>query len=75
MAEITSTRAKFTETLEHYYTGAFAPLKKVVDRLEAGLPVTGNLLRSLPAEQRGNNGPLIEFPSLNIQAGNSPLMI
>ena len=34
------TRAKLTKALQHYYQGALAPLKQVVDQLEAGGPVT-----------------------------------
>ncbi len=75
LAEIAATRAMFTKALERYYAGAFAPLKKVVDQLEAGLPVTEKLLWSLPAERRGNNGPQIEFTGLNVATGNHPVMI
>jgi hypothetical protein len=81
LAEVAVTRAKFTKALERYYAGAFAPLKKVVDQLEAGHPVTEKVLWSLPAEaprtfQRvGNNVPQIEFIGLNIAAGDHPVMI
>ena len=75
LAGIAVTRARFTQALERYYAGAFAPLKSIVDRLEAGLPVTENLLWSLPVEQMGNKEPQIEIPGLNIETGNHPVMI
>jgi len=75
LAEITATRAKFTKALERHYEGAFAPLKKVVDQLEAGRPVTEKVLWSLPADRVGNAPPPIEFTGLNIAAGNHPVMI
>ena len=75
LAEIAATRAKFTKALQRYYTGAFAPLKKVVDQLEAGRPVTERVLWSLPAERRGKNAPQIELTGLNVPAGNHPIMI
>jgi len=75
LAEIAATRAKFTGALERYYTGAFAPLKKVVDQLEAGCPVSEKVLWSLPAERMGNYGPQIEFTGLNVAAGDHPVMI
>ena len=75
LAEIAATRAKFTKALERYYAGAFAPLKKVVDQLEAGRPVTEKVLWSLPAQRMGNNPPQIEFTGLNVAAGNHPVMI
>jgi hypothetical protein len=75
LAEITATRAKFTKALERHYEGAFAPLKKVVDQLEAGRPVTEKVLWSLPAQRVGNNAPPIEFTGLNVAVGNHPVMI
>ena len=75
MAGIATTRSRFTKALERYYADAFAPLKKVVDHLEAGRPVKEHLLWSLPAEHSGNRGPQFEFPGVNIEAGNHPLMI
>jgi hypothetical protein len=75
LAEIAATRAKFTKALERYYAGAFAPLKKVVDQLEAGRPVTETVLWSLPADRVGSNSPPIEFTDLNIAAGDHPVMI
>jgi hypothetical protein len=75
LAEIAATRAKFTKALQRYYTGALAPLKKVVDQLEAGRPVTEKVLWTLPAQRMGNNGPRIEFTGLNVAAGNHPVMI
>lgn len=75
LAGIAATRAKFTQALKSYYAGAFAPLKEVVEHLEAGLPVTENLLWSLQVEHTGNTGPQIEFPGLNVKAGNHPVMI
>jgi len=75
MAGIATTRGRFTKALERYYADAFAPLKKVVDHLEAGLPVKENLLWSLPADYTASNTPQMEFSGLNIEAGNHPLMI
>lgn len=75
LAEIAATRAKFTKALERYYEGALAPLKKVVDQLEAGRPVTEKVLWSLPAQRVGNNPPQIEFTGLNVAAGNHPVVI
>lgn len=75
MAEITSIRAKFTKALERYYTGAFAPLREIVDELEAGHPVTETLLWSLPDECVGNVASPIEFNDLNIAVGKHPVMI
>lgn len=75
LAEIAATRAKFTKALERYYASAFAPLKKVVDQLEAGRPVTEKVLWTLPAERMGNTAPQIELIDLNIPAGNQPVMI
>jgi hypothetical protein len=75
MTEIAATHAKFTKALERYYASAFAPLKKVVDHLEAGRPVTQEVLWNLPAERKGNNPALIEFAGLNIATGNQPVMI
>ncbi len=75
LVEIAATRARFTKALERYYTGTFAPLKKVVEQLEAGNPVTERVLWSLPAERKGKSGPQIEFTGLNVAAGNHPLMI
>jgi hypothetical protein len=74
LAEIAATRAKFTKALERHYAGAFAPLKKVVDQLEAGRPVTEKVLWSLPADRVGKNPPQIEFAGLNVAAGNHPVM-
>ncbi len=75
MAEITATRAKFTKALERYYAGAFAPLKEIVDGLEAGRPVTETLLWSLPAERAGIVASPVEFNDLNITVGKCPVMI
>ncbi|MBN1343393.1 MAG: hypothetical protein JXQ73_11970 [Phycisphaerae bacterium] len=75
LAEIAATRAKFTKALQRYYTSAFAPLKKVVDQLEAGRPMTEKVLWTLPAQRRGKTPPHIELTGLNVPAGNHPLMI
>ncbi len=75
LAEIAATRAKFTKALQRYYTSAFAPLKKVVDQLEAGRPVTERVVWSLPAKRKGKHAPQIELKGLNVAAGNHPLMI
>jgi len=75
IAEIATTRAKFTKALERYYAGAFAPLKEVVDQVEAGRTVTERVLWSAPAERMGKNAPQIEFTGLNVAAGKYPLMI
>jgi len=75
LAAIASTRAKFTKALERYYAGAFAPLKTVVDQLEAGRPVSEKVLWSLPADRVGNYPPQIEFAGLNIAAGEHPVML
>ncbi len=75
LAEIAATRAKFTKALERHYAGAFAPLKKVVDQLEAGHPVTERVLWTLPADRAGDSPPQIEFTGLDIAAGDCPVMI
>jgi hypothetical protein len=75
LAEIAATRAKFTKALDRYYAGVFAPLKKIVDRLEVGYPVTEKVLWSLPEEQTGITMPQIEFTGLNVYAGNNPILI
>jgi len=75
LAEVAATRAKFTKALERYYAGVFAPLKKVVDRLEAGCPASEEVLWSFPAGRAGNNPPQIEFTDLNIAVGDHHLMI
>lgn len=75
LVEIAATRAKFTNALERYYEGAFAPLKNVVDQLEAGRPVSEKVLWTLPADRTGINPPQIEFTGLNIATGNGPIMI
>ena len=75
LTEIATTRAKFTQALQRYYADVFAPLKKVVDHLEAGHPVTERVLWSLPAQRVGKNAPQIELTGLNVAAGNQPVMI
>ncbi|MHB0955007.1 MAG: glycoside hydrolase family protein [Pirellulaceae bacterium] len=75
LAEIAATRAKFTKALERHYADAFAPLKQVVDQLDAGRPVAEKVLWTLPAERMGNNPPQIEFTGLNVAAVDHPLMI
>jgi hypothetical protein len=75
LAEIAATRAKFTKALQRYYADAFAPLKKVVDHLEAGRPVTERVLWSLPAQRMGRNEPGIDLTGLNVAAGPQPHMI
>jgi len=72
---IAATRAKFTKTLERYYTGTFAPLKTIVDRLEAGGPVSAKVRWSLTEKQTEITNSQIEFTDLNIDVGNNPLMI
>jgi hypothetical protein len=75
LAEIAATRVTFTKALQRHYEGAFAPLKKVVDQLEAGHPVTERMLWTLPADRVGNNPPRVELTGLNIAAGGQPVMI
>jgi hypothetical protein len=75
LAEIAATRAKFTKALERHYAGVFAPLKKVVDELEAGRPVTEKTLWNLPARREGNNTTQVEFTGLNVATANGPVMI
>lgn len=75
MAEIAATRAKFTKALDRYYAGDLAPLKKVVDALESGSPVTERVLWSLPANLAGNAPLPIEFTGLGVEAGDHPVMI
>ncbi len=75
LSEIAAMRARFTKALERFYADACAPLKKVVDQLNAGLPVTERMLWTSPADRAGNNPPQIEFTGLNIAAGIQPVMI
>jgi hypothetical protein len=75
LAEIAATRAKFTKALDRYYASAFAALKTVVDQLEAGGPVTDNVLWTLPADRAGNIASPTEITGLNVAAGNHPVMI
>ena len=75
MAEIAATRAKFTKALSRHYEGAFASLKKVVDHLQAGRPVTEKVLWSLPAERVGKSPAHIELMGLNVATGSQPIMI
>lgn len=74
MAEIAAVRAKFTKALDRYYASAFAPLKQVVEQLEAGRPVTEKVLWTLPADRLGRNVSG-DFAGLNIAAGDHPLLI
>jgi len=75
LAEIAATRARFTKALQRHYASAFAPLKQVVEQLEAGRPVTEKLLWSLPTPRLANKQPHIELTGLNIVPGSHPLMI
>jgi len=93
LAEIAATKAMFTKALERYYAVDFAPLKKVVDQLEAGHQVTEKKLWSLPADAPRTAQPFtvgrayhplgyqavnvqqIEFTGLNIESGDSAVMI
>ncbi len=77
MAEVAATRAKFTKALDHYFANDLAPLKKVVDKLEAGHHVSERVLWSLPADRGGKICPQqqIELTGLNISAGDNPIMI
>ncbi len=75
LAGIAATRARFTKALERYYASAFAPLKQVVDALEAGRSVTEKLLWSLPPERAENVASPVEFADLNLETGNSTVMI
>jgi hypothetical protein len=75
LADVAAMRARFTKALERYYTSTCAPLKKIVDQLDAGLSVTEKLLWTSPADRAGNHSPQIEFPGLNIAAGDQPIMI
>lgn len=75
LSEAATTRARFTKALTRYYESAFAPLKKVVDALEAGSGASETLLWSLPAERAGSVGPLFEVSGLNIPCGGHPVMI
>ncbi|HOZ50118.1 MAG TPA: hypothetical protein PK468_26210, partial [Candidatus Hydrogenedentes bacterium] len=75
LADIAATRARFTKALERYYASAFAPLKQVVDALDAGGPVTEKVLWTLPQERMGNSAVSGEFTGLNVATGNHPVMI
>ena len=75
LAGIAGTRARFAKALERYYASAFAPLKQIVDALEAGPGVTEKLLWSLPPERAGNVASPVEFADLNLETGNNPVMI
>ena len=75
LAGIWAARAKFTKALERYYEGAFAPLKQLVDALEAGSPVSEKVLWSLTQERMGNSAVSGEFTGLNVATGNHPVML
>jgi len=75
LAQIAATRARFTKALERYYAGAFAPLKTIADRLEAGGSVSESVLWSLPPERRGKTTGQIEFTDLDVAAAGHPVMI
>jgi len=75
LAQIAATRAKFTKALERYYESAFAPLKNVIDQLEAGNPVSEKVLWTLPVDHTGTNPPQTDFTGLNIATANGPIMI
>lgn len=75
LADIAATRAKFTKALERYYATAFAPLKRLVDELEAGRSMTEKVLWSLPPERAGNVASPVEFADLSVATGNNPVLI
>ncbi|MBN2311341.1 MAG: hypothetical protein JXR94_20360, partial [Candidatus Hydrogenedentes bacterium] len=75
LAGIVSTRAKFTKALQRYYEGPFAPLKHVVDELEAGRAVTEKVLWSFPPDRAGNVASPVEFTGLDVATGDRPVMI
>jgi len=75
LADVAAVRARFTKSLERHYTGAFAPLKRIVDQLDAGLPVTEKVLWISPPNRAVKHVPQIEFTGLSIAAGEQPVMI
>lgn len=75
LAGIAATRARFTQALERYYAGAFAPLKDVVDQLAAGRRLTEEEVWRLPPERAGRTALQTEFTDLTITAANGPIMI
>jgi hypothetical protein len=75
LAEIAATRGKFTKSLERHYAGPFAALKKVVEALEAGRPVSEKTLWTLPNDRAGKTASPIELKDLNIAAAQHPMMI
>jgi hypothetical protein len=70
-----ATRSKFTKALNKYYVNEFSALKKVVDQLEGGRPVTEKLLLELGAQRVENKPPRIELTGLNIASDGQPVMI
>ncbi len=72
---ITATRSKFTEALDKYYANEFSALKKVVDQLQCGRPVTEKLLLHLGAQRVEKNPPGVEPTGLNIASDGQPVMI
>jgi hypothetical protein len=75
LAASAATRSKFTKALDRYYANELGALKKVVDRLEAGRPVTEKLLLDLGAQRAKGNPPQVELTGLNIASGGQPVMI
>ncbi len=75
LADVAATHAKFTKALQRYYESTFAPLKRVVDQLQSGHPITEKLLWSLPEPRMESKTPEIAFTGLNLAAGNHPVMI
>lgn len=75
LAEIAAIRSKFTKALDTYYANEFAAIKKVVDQLDAGRPVTERLLLDLGAQPLKDSPPRTELTGLNIASGGQPVMI
>jgi hypothetical protein len=75
LAAIVTTRSKFTKALHKYYANEFAPLKKVVDQLEAGRRVNEKLLLDIGTQRVKNNPPRVELTGLDIVSGGQPVMI
>lgn len=73
--QIATIRCKFTKALEAYYEQTMAPLKEVIDRLEAGDVVTEKVLWNLPLERTGTVGTQVELTDLRMPPTAHPVMI
>jgi len=81
MKTITATRATFTKALEAYLAGTLTPLKTVLERLDAGKPMSEKLLWSLPADaprtpvKAANNVPSFEINGLSTRIAGDVVLI